>query len=142
MSTNVRILSAGVVTCVIVAVGFGSSLLAQSRVKQPLGYQPPAIAQPLTPVRVILPASAEPAHPPQQPAVQQAEVRTPQVPVAKVESGAAVKRVADGRRGQPRRHVERKTRMIAAREPLERRTVPGIMAYSGDEPRVAAFPMN
>jgi type IV secretory pathway VirB10-like protein len=149
MSTNARILLAGVLTSVIVAVGFGSSLLAQSRIKQPSGYQSPANSQQLTPVRVILPASAEPAQPPQPSTVVASEtapqtqaVQPPTPAVKQVERAEALKPTADERRERRRRYVERRSKMIAARAQMERRGEPGILAFGGDEPRRSGFPGN
>lgn len=143
MSTNTRILSAGVLTSVIVAVGFASSLLAQSRIRQPSGYQAPVSSQQLIPVRVILPASAEPAQPPQPSTVLPPETSPETQPVKlpapavkrMVERAEGLKPTADDRREHRRRYTERKSGMIAAREQMERRPGAGILAFGGDEPR-------
>jgi hypothetical protein len=149
MSTNARLLTVGVMTSVIVAVGFASSLLAQSRIKPPIGYQSPVGSQQLTPVRVILPASAEPAHPPQpstvsppEPGAQAQAVKPATSSVRLVEKAEAIKPADAERREQRRRYPEGKSRMIAAREQMERRPGPGIMAFGDDEPRRTGFPGN
>lgn len=55
-------------TIVIIALGFGGDMMWETSVpKQPAGYQARATITALPRVRVILPASAEAAQPPQQP---------------------------------------------------------------------------
>ena len=139
MSTNTRVLFAGVLTTLAIsAVGF-DSLLAHSRIKQPSGYQARVSLQQSASVRVILPASAEPAHPPQPSTILLPETRPPaqavkvQAPAEKqVEKAEALNaQAAEERR---RRYAERKSKMIAARQQMEQmrqRPEPGILAFGG-----------
>jgi len=75
MASNARIFFAGVgTTFLILGVGFGGGLiLASSTLKQPAAYQARATAEPPSPIRVILPASADAAQPPQLPQQSAAE---------------------------------------------------------------------
>jgi outer membrane biosynthesis protein TonB len=157
MSSKMRIFFAGVgTTFAILAVGFGGGLImAKSALKEPAGYRArantEAIMPAIMPVRVILPASAEAAQPPQpsaaavappepQPRVQPS-VKEVQAPVEKqVEKADARKAEAEDRK-RHRRYAEHKARKIAAararqqQEPQTReRSEPGIMAFGG-EPR-------
>ncbi|MBR1152326.1 hypothetical protein [Bradyrhizobium sp. JYMT SZCCT0428] len=69
MASSARIFFAGVgTTFVILGVGFGSGLLmANSALKERSGYQARTAAELPSPVRVILPTTAEAAQPPQPP---------------------------------------------------------------------------
>ena len=151
MSSKMRIFFAGVgTTFVILAVGFGGGLImAKSALKEPTGYQARANTESIAPVRVILPASAEAARPPQPSAAAvatpepqvQPSVKEVQAPVEKqVEKADARKAEAEDRK-RHRRYAEHKARKIAAararqqQEPQTReRSEPGIMAFGG-EPR-------
>jgi hypothetical protein len=146
MSSKTHILpAAALATFVIMAAGFGvDSMLARSSV-QPSGYQSREIAQQPTPVRVILPASAEPAHPPEPstvvvsaselpPAAEPAKaVRAPGEWKENVDTRGAA--AAEERR---RRYSERKSRSVAAarQQMLQLRPRPeaAILAFGGDDP--------
>ena len=147
MASSARIFFAGVgTTFVILGVGFGGGLLmAKSALKEPTGYQARATAQPPSPARVILPASAEAAQPPQplqqvaatEPApepVKEREKRVEKVDIKKTEAEARERR---------KRYAERKAKReaVRARQQLEARTnAPSIMAFGGENtPRLALF---
>jgi type IV secretory pathway VirB10-like protein len=68
MATNTGAFFAGIgTTFVVLTIGFGGGLMmAKSALKEPGEYQTRAASEALTPVRVILPTSAEAAQPPQQ----------------------------------------------------------------------------
>ena len=144
MSGSARALLTGVMTVFTISiVGFGiDSMLADSPVKQPSGYQPRLTAQDLTPVRVILPASAEPARPPEpsKVVVATSEVQSPTEPEklpapreSKVEGGDDRGAAAEKSR---RRHLERKSRMNARAAQQMRQLHPetAILAFDGGEP--------
>ena len=64
MSSNARVFFAGVgTTFVILAVGFGTGLMMASSTLQDTTGRAGSTSVRLAPVRVILPASAEPAQP-------------------------------------------------------------------------------
>jgi outer membrane biosynthesis protein TonB len=153
MSSKMRIFFAGVgTTFAILAVGFGGGLImAKSALKEPAGYRARANTEAIMPVRVILPASAEAAQPPQpsaaavappepQPRVQPS-VKEVQAPVEKqVEKADARKAEAEDRK-RHRRYAEHKARKIAAARARQQqeaqtreRSEPGVMACGG-EPR-------
>ena len=69
MASSTRMFFAGVGnTFAILGVGSGGGLLmADSALKEPAGYQARATAEPPSPVRVILPTTAEAAQPMQPP---------------------------------------------------------------------------
>ena len=72
MSSNARIFFAGVATTfVILAVGFGTGLMIASSTLQDTTWRAGSTSERLAPVRVILPASAEPG-----PAAAAAPTRT------------------------------------------------------------------
>jgi hypothetical protein len=151
MATSTGAFFAGIgTTFVVLAVGFGGGLiLANSALKEPSGYQARAASEALSPVRVILPTSAEAAQPPQQP-LQQASLQVepatqPVSPpakegiVAKLEKAEATKSEAEERE-RKRRYAERKARRQAEararqhrelQQPRTREDAP-IMAFSGD----------
>jgi hypothetical protein len=68
MATNTGAFFAGIgTTFVVLTIGFGGGLMiAKSALKEPSEYQTRAASESRTPVRVILPTSAEAAQPPQQ----------------------------------------------------------------------------
>ena len=149
MASSARIFFAGVgTTFVILGVGFGGGLLmAKSALKEPTGYQARATAQPPSPARVILPASAEAAQPPQQLQQVAATVPAPE-PVKEVQPEKRVEKVdikkteAEARERR-KRYAERKAKReaVRARQQLEARTnAPSIMAFGGENtPRLALF---
>jgi hypothetical protein len=146
MASSAHIFFAGVgTTFVILGMGFGGGLLmANSALKEPTGYQARAKAEPSLPVRVILPASAEAAQPPQPPqeAPQQtAAVEPAPEPVKVVQQEKRAEKVDTKKaevevRERRKRYAERKARREAARakqqlEPRERQAP--IMAFGSDE---------
>jgi len=157
MSSNARIFLAGVLTTfVILAAGFGGGLmLAQSALKEPSGYQSRASSEQATPVRVILPASAQPAQPPRtstvavsvpEPQPQAQPLKEVQAPVGKQVENVDTRKVeaAEQRR---KRYAERKSKKMAARarqqmEQVHHRPEPGILAFGGDVPRTGGFSGN
>lgn len=151
MASNVRIFFAGIGTSfVILAVGFGAGLmLAKSALNEP-PLQNRATSEPSPAMRVILPASAEPAPqitaaapaPEPQPQAQ----TEPQTQVAQKppENAAARKLDRDERAERRKRYAERKAKRIAAAKARQRiewqqRTEPGILAFGNDEPRISFF---
>jgi hypothetical protein len=150
MASSARIFFAGVgTTFVILGVGFGGGLLmATSALKEPTGYPAHATADPPSPVRVILPASAEAAQPPQPPQ-QVAAVASAPEPVKEVQPDKRVEKVDTKKaeveaRERRKRYAERKAKREAARarqqlEARERVDAP-VMAFSGDDtPRLGLF---
>jgi hypothetical protein len=150
MASSAHIFFAGVgTTFVILAAGFGGGLLlAKSAVHDP---SPKALAssEQITPVRVILPASAEPAQPQQQapPAVSvseaQPEVQQTQKFQRVDEAQAENRKVQAEKRASLQRYAERKAKRIAAaraKRQIEQppRPEPAIMAF-GDGPRIGGF---
>ncbi len=154
MSSKAGIFFAGVGTaCVILAIGFGSGLImVKPALKEPTGYQARANPESITPVRVIMPASAEAAQAPQpsaaavaipepQPQVQP-PVKEVQAPVEKQVEKADTRKTEAEERERRRRYAERKAKKIAAaraRQQQEPQTGefsgPGTMAFGGDKPR-------
>jgi hypothetical protein len=149
MATNARIFFAGVGTAfIILGIGFGGGLfMANSALKEPAGYRARAAAEPPSPVRVVLPTSAEAAQaaePSQQPLPQVASVEptseqvkaaSPEKHVEKIDTRKAE---ADARERR-KRYADRKAKREAARarqqiEPRERADSP-VMAFGGDESR-------
>jgi hypothetical protein len=150
MASSARIFFAGVgTTFVILSVGFGGGLLiAKSALKEPAGYQARATAEPPSPVRVILPASAEAAQPPQPPqqvaAVQAAPEPAKEVQPEKRAEMVDAKKAETELRERRKRYAERKAKREAARarqqlEARERVDAP-VMAFRGDDtPRLGLF---
>ncbi|MET3839910.1 hypothetical protein [Bradyrhizobium sp. OAE829] len=154
MASSARIFFAGVgTTFVILGVGFGSGLLmANSALKEPSGYQARTTTELLSPVRVILPTTAEAAQPPQPPqqTSQQAAVVGPAPepvqaaqPEKRAEKPDAKKAEAEVRERR-KRYAERKLKREAARakqRPETREHEEGrVMAFGGDDSsRVALF---
>lgn len=146
MSTSTGAFFAGVgTTFVVLTVGFGGGLMmAKSALKETGGYQTRAATEALTPVRVVLPTSAEAAKPTQQPQQQQASSPAePTIQPAKQVQAAVEKTDTKNpeaeERERKRRYAERMARRQAearAREqrqpqPRERQDVP-VMAFGGD----------
>ena len=151
MSSNARIFFAGVgTTFVILAVGFGAGLMMASSTLPDTTGRADSTSVRLAPVRVILPASAEPAQlqaeqptttaipvPESQPLAQQVkEVQaTPEKQVEKPDT----RRAEAEQRERRRRSAERKAKKLAtarARQQFEqqsREREPGIMAFGGNE---------
>ena len=148
MASSARIFFAGVgTTFAILGVGFGGGLLmAISAIKEPVGYQARATAQPPSPVRVILPTTAEaaqPTQPPQRVALSdvvpeaareaQPEKRLEQIDLRKTEAELRERR---------KRYAERKAKREAARarQLARARSDAPIMAFGGENtPSLALF---
>ena len=149
MATNARIFFAGVgTTFIILGIGFGGGLfMANSALKEPAGYRARATAEPSSPVRVVLPTSAEAAQPRSAiptvpdsatgccsgPPSEQAKAAPPEKHVEKIDTRKAE---ADARERR-KRYAERKAKREAVRarqqmEPRERVDAP-VMAFGGDE---------
>ena len=158
MSSNARIFFAGVgTTFAILAVGFGAGLMMASSTLPDTG-KAGSTSERLAPVRVILPASAEPAQPlqagqptttaipvpeSQPPAPQVKEVQAP--PEKRVEK-PDTRRAEAEQRERRRRSAERKAKKLTtarARQQFEqqsREREPGIMAFGGiEQPRMIGF---
>jgi hypothetical protein len=149
MASNAQIFFAGVgTTFAILGAGFGGgAFMANSALKEPT-HQTRAAEQP-SPMRVILPASAEAAQAPQlqtqhiaavetEPAkaepVKAEPVKTaPEKRIEKIDSRKAEKQVRERRK----RYADRKAKREAARarQQAEPREEPAIMAFGRDEPR-------
>jgi hypothetical protein len=134
MASNARIFFAGVgTTFLILGVGFGGGLiLASSTLKQPAAYQARATAEPPSPIRVILPASADAAQPPQLP--QQSAAESAPEPAKEVQptmriEGTDTKKVEDVRERR-KRYADRKAKREAAKRQPQRIGAP-VMAYGG-----------
>ena len=151
MASNARIFFAGIgTTFVILAIGFGGGLmLAKSALHDPSG-QTRANSEAARGMRVILPASAEPAlqvtaaaptepQPQTQPA-QNVQAPVIEKPVEKVEPNRAEKDMKAARQ----RYAERKARKIAVarlRQRIEPQQTqePRVMAFGRDAPRTGIF---
>ena len=116
MASSARIFFAGVgTTFVILGVGFGGGLLmAKSALKEPTGYQARATAQPPSPARVILPASAEAAQPPQP--LQQVAATEPAPEPVKESRKSVLRRSISRRLKRKRASDENVTRNAKRRE--------------------------
>jgi outer membrane biosynthesis protein TonB len=157
MSSNARSFFAGLgTTFVILAVGFGGGLMmASSTLQDPTG-RVPSVSERLAPVRIILPASAEPAQPrqPAQPTTTaipapesqpQAQQKTVQPPVEEEVEKPTTRRAEE--RERRRRSAERKAKKLAIaraqQQLLEQQSgerKPGIMAFGANEqPRLSGF---
>jgi type IV secretory pathway VirB10-like protein len=143
MTSSTRVFFAGVgTTFVILGVGFGGGLImANSALKEPTGYQVRAAAPP-SPVRVVLPASAEAAQPPLPP--QQVAVESaPPKPAKEVQpeqqiQKADTKKAETEARERRKRYAERKAKRVAARARQElqaREANTPVMAFGGDDTR-------
>ncbi|MCK1721951.1 hypothetical protein [Bradyrhizobium sp. 141] len=160
MPSNGSIFFAGVgTTFLILGVGFGSGLMmANSALKEPSRAESRTSAQAPSPLRVVLPASAEAAEPkatPQQQAASAPEAAAPpptpsaretqaspdkrQASADKVEKADTGKAEAD-QRDRRKRAAERKAKRLAAarhnsQPQAEQRAEAPMMAFGGDEPR-------
>src|SRR3954468_12932148 len=125
MASNAGIFLAGVgTTFIILGAGFaGGLMMATSALKEPTGFQNRASAEPPSPVRVILPSTAEAAEPPQ--ASQQiATAPEPPLPPPVKEAQAPVERQVEKvdtrkaeaeQRERRKRYAERKAKRQAER---------------------------
>ena len=155
MSSNARIFFAGVgTTFVILAVGFGAGLMMASSTLPDTARRAGSTFERLAPVRVILPASAEPAQPLQAEQPTTTAIPVPESQQVKEVQATPEKQVEkpDNRRAEAeqrerrRRSAERKAKKLAtarARQQFEqqsREREPGIMAFGGTEqPRMMGF---
>jgi hypothetical protein len=158
MTSTTRVFFAGVGTSVVfLAVGFGAGLmLAKSALNDP-PLQNRATSEPSPGVRVVLPASADPAPqiatapPPPEPQLQAQADQDGQAQVAQKppEDNATKKLDRDERTEWRKRQAERKAKRLAAakiaatkaRQRIEQheRMQPGIMAFGNDQSRVSWF---
>jgi hypothetical protein len=154
MSSGAHVFFAGVgTTFVILAIGFGGGLMLAKTAVHDIPAQTRASSEKASPVRVILPASAEAAHPPQPGSAVPSEPEPQVQPVREVQALAPEKQVEKPdtkkaereERERHRRYAERKARRVAtarARQQLEQpreRTEPGIVAFGGEQSRSVGF---
>jgi outer membrane biosynthesis protein TonB len=149
MASNAGIFFAGVgTTFIILGAGFGGGvMLANSALDKPAEYQSRASAEPQSPVRVVLPAPAVAAQPPEQPQQPQQIASAPQPQIQPVQetqplgekqaSKTGAKKAQAERR---KRYAERKARRQAEKakrqqsEPSDYQEAP-VMAFGGDDRR-------
>jgi outer membrane biosynthesis protein TonB len=151
MASKAGVFFAGVgTTFIILGAGFGGGLMmATSALKEPTGFQNRASAGPPSPVRVILPSTAEAAQPPE-PSQQIVTAPEPpplqpmkeaQTPVEKQIEKVNTRKAEAEQRERRKRYVERKAKRQAERanrqQQIEQRghQEAPIMAFGGDEPR-------
>jgi outer membrane biosynthesis protein TonB len=153
MASNAGIFLAGVgTTFIILGAGFaGGLMMATSALKAPSEYQNRASAEPPSPVRVILPSTAEAAQPP--PALQQIAtvpepsspplqpVKGAQAPVERQVEKVDARKAEAEQRERRKRYAERKAKRQAERAKRQQQIEQGghqeapIVAFGGDEPR-------
>jgi hypothetical protein len=142
MASSARMFLAGVgTTFAILGVGFGGGLLmANSALKEPKGYQARATAEPPLPVRVVLPASAEAAQPPQPQQVAAVEAAPepvkevqPEKRVEKVESKKADAEVRERRKRYAERKAKRETARVRQQLEARERVDAPVIAFAGDD---------
>ena len=146
MASSARIFFAGVgTTFAILALGFGGGLLlAKSALHDP-PVQARVSAEPPAGMRVILPASAEPALQVRVPAsaLEPQPMADLQAAADKQVEKANPKKAERDVKAERRRHAERKARKMATEKARQRtepqQWEPGIMAFGGDEPRSNFF---
>ena len=158
MASNARIFFAGIGTSfVILALGFGAGLImAKSTLHEP-PLKNRAASEPSPGMRIILPASAEPAPriaavpPAPEPKLQAQTGQESQAQVTqKPSEETATKKLArDERTERRKRYAERKAKRQAAtriatskaRQRIDRQepAQAGIMAFGNDEPRISLF---
>ena len=154
MASNAGIFLAGAgTTFIILGAGFGGGLMmATSALKEPTEHRNHASAEPPSPVRVILPSTAEAAQPPQ-PSQQTATTPQPpmppplqpvkeaQAPVEKQVEQVDTRKAEAEQRERRKRYAERKAKRQAERAKRQQQIEQGehqeapIMAFGGDEPR-------
>jgi hypothetical protein len=156
MATSTGAFFAGIgTTFAVLALGFGGGLMmANSALNEPTGYRASVARDAPTPVRVILPTTAEAAQPPQQPQQQASSqpdfppalqpAKEAQAPVEKQFEKADNKKAEE--RERKRRYAERKAkRLTEARARQQRQQQPPrepedapILAFGGDSaPRLS-----
>jgi hypothetical protein len=151
MASKAGVFFAGVgTTFIILGAGFGGGLMmATSALVEPTGFQNRASAGPPSPVRVILPSTAEAAQPPE-PSQQIVTAPEPpplqpmkeaQTPVEKQIEKVKTRKAEAEQREHRKRYVERKAKRQAERANRQQQIEQGghqeapIMAFGGDEPR-------
>jgi type IV secretory pathway VirB10-like protein len=151
MTTNTGAFFVGVGTTVaILAMGFGSGLIMAKTAVEPRAEQQARAPRESSPaVRVILPASAEPAQPPQ-PSTTTIAAPTPPAPlIAEASVSEKMPEKADTRKAdvderERKRYAERKTRRLAERAKHRQQMEQGqyrnppVMAFGADESRQGA----
>jgi type IV secretory pathway VirB10-like protein len=153
MTSSARIFFAEVgTTFVILAVGFGGGLfMANSALKEPTGYQAKAKTEPSSPVRGILPTSAEavqPAQPPRPAAEQVAAVEPASAPssepvqaappekrVEKADTKKAEMEVREGRKRYAERKAWREASRVRQQLAPRVREDARVLAFGSDEPQ-------
>ena len=145
--TSAGVFLAGVgTTILLIGAGFGGGLmLARTAMEPTAAASSPSAAGRLPPARVILPASAEAASPPQPPSatVPAAAEPSPRLVQTKEvqqspETGRAAERAERRKADEQERRkrvTERKAKRDAARnakQQHERQQAPGILAFGGD----------
>ncbi len=152
MASNAGIFLAGVgTTFIILGAGFaGGLMMATSALKEPTGFQNRASAEPPSPVRVILPSTAEAAEPPQasqqiatapEPPLPPPPVKEAQAPVERQVEKVDTRKAEAEQRERRKRYAERKAKRQAERAKRQQQIEQGehqeapIMAFGGDEPR-------
>ena len=152
MATNTGAFFVGVgTTFAILAVGFGGGLMMAKTAVEPrpeqLARAPRETSQP---VRVILPASAEPAQPPQPSTTTVADQPMPPPPVRSINEASVPEKALEKvdtrkaeleERDRRKRSAEQKARRLAERAKRKQQMEQGeyrnppVMAFGGDEPR-------
>jgi hypothetical protein len=146
MASNARLFFAGVgTTFVILAIGFGGGLMLAKTSMEPTAPSRP-VADRLPPVRVILPASAEAATPPEVPVRTVTAPEPPPQPVTPPQEQQAAERDRQGleraerrkaqaeERARRKKYAERKARREAAGLVMHQQEPP-ILAFGEDQPR-------
>jgi hypothetical protein len=142
MATTASVFLIGMgTTFIVLGAGFSGGLfLANSALRPSPGQQAGAPAEAPSPVRVILPASAEAAQPPQFPAIAPERaspiepVKAPVPSENKIAKPDARKAEAEDREHR-KRAWERKARRQMARAKQQQPTKPPVMAFEAEEPR-------
>lgn len=153
MASNAAIFFAGVgTTFIILSAGFGSGFMMATRaLKEPTGNEYRGAAEPPSPVRIILPSTAEAAQPPQlSQQVAAAPELSPrplqpakgsQAPVEKQVENVDIKKAEAKQRERRKRYADRKAKRYAERSKRQRlmeqseQQEAAIMAFGGDEPQ-------
>jgi type IV secretory pathway VirB10-like protein len=154
MASNAVIFFAGMgTTFIILGAGFGGGLMlatSGSDLKEPSGFQNRTTAKPPSPVRVILPSTAEAAQPPQTsqqiatapepPLPPLQPVKEAQTPVERQVENVDIRKAEAEQRERRKRYAERKAKRQAERAKRRQQIEQGehqapIVAFGGEEPR-------
>jgi hypothetical protein len=154
MATNTSTFFAGMGTTIfILALGFGGGLLVAKTVMAP-PFEQQARAPIQLPMRVILPASADPAQPPQlspttaetvSPPPLQPPIKEAVLPVTTVEK-VDTRKAETEERAHRKRSAERKTKRLAAEKAKRQQQIEQgqgqmpIVAFGSDEARQSGGP--